>query len=81
MHDSRFLTLFVEGESLDDRPHGLCWLDYKNDDTYYSFQGIGTFTNGVLHGGPLVMMFKGGVRESYSYIREGKAYGQLRCYD
>jgi hypothetical protein len=51
------------GEWYCDKPHGVCWITFK-DDKYddMSFEGIGTFTHGVLHGGPLVVQFKDGWR-------------------
>ncbi len=46
----------------------------------WSFEGIGTFMNGVLNGGPLVIQWSDQRRSSYSYIKQGKPYCVLRSY-
>ena len=51
-HDK--VTVMFEGETLNGKPHGLCYLDYEGDNDYeaLSFRGMGMMREGELHGGP-----------------------------
>ena len=66
----KYIVVRVKGEWYNNKPHGTCWIYYKDvDDKMWSFEGIGTFMNGVLNGGPLVIQFSNQWRCSYSYIK------------
>ena len=65
-HDGRHVKVAVEfeGEILDDKPHGLCFLNYEGDkdNEHSSFRGMGVMREGELHGGPACFMKGNGER-------------------
>ncbi len=69
------------GEWYLNRPHGICWVEFK--ETYQDpKKAIGTFTHGILHGGPGILLdVSSGRIASCSYIKNGKIYGQGRIYN
>ncbi len=78
----KFIIILVEGEWYQDKPHGVCWFSYsdENDTNFSVINGIGTFTNGVLHGGPLLLRLDNGYLIVYSYVKNGKVYGIAKSY-
>ena len=53
-----------EGETLNGKPHGLCFLNYKGekDNKNGNFRGMGMMREGELHGGPACFVRGNGVR-------------------
>ena len=53
-----------EGETLNGKPHGLCFLNYEGDEDnkWKNFRGIGMMREGELHGGPACFVREDGFR-------------------
>ena len=53
-----------EGETLNGKPHGLCFLNYEGDkvNKCNNFRGMGMMREGELHGGPACFVRGDGMR-------------------
>lgn len=76
------VTVEFEGETLNGKPHGLCFLNYSTDeDEDDHFRGLGMMKEGKLHGGPACFALKNGDALSTSYMQDGRQKGYQIMYN
>ncbi len=78
-HQRQKITATYEGPVVDGKPQGMGFLQYvegKNPNDVYSFNGVGLMMEGELHGGPALFIRGDGNRFSYSYMYQGRPQGE-----